>query len=210
MGKIIELINNFDSFFGIFVPGAVCIWFYTKLSLKKYEAQVYFIMSIAVGYFVQLLARDYIVPALTLKNIYAPLFPISLLLAVLIAFVYYKVKNSIFVRNVCVKTLGIESGDNLWTRLYDGKRGTATYIYLSNGKVVYGLLTSADNDYLTVIGHCTTSIEDADNDNDLIDDTILCIPMSKVDRFELLYTNDTSPYEKYNIKRFTGEKHKKK
>lgn len=75
---------------------------------------------------------------------------------------------------------------------------------------MFGLLTSADNDYITVIGHCTTSIEDADNDNNLIDDTVLCIPMSKVDRFELMYTNDTSPYEKYNIKRFLEEKHKKK
>ena len=50
MGKIIELINNFDSLFGIFIPGAVCVWFYTKLSLKKYEAQVYFIMSIRSVY----------------------------------------------------------------------------------------------------------------------------------------------------------------
>jgi hypothetical protein len=210
MGKIIELINNFDSLFGIFIPGAVCVWFYTKLSLKKYEAQVYFVMSIAIGYIIQWFVYNHLVMPLLVYNVHVSSFALSLVFAIALAFVYYKVKNSFFVRSICVKVFGIESGDNLWTRLYDGKRGTAAYIYLSNGKVVFGLLTSADNDYLTVIGHCTTSIEDADDDNDLIDDTVLCIPMSKVDRFELMYTNDTSPYEKYNIKRFLGEKHKKK
>lgn len=210
MGKIIELINNFDSLFGIFIPGAVCVWFYTKLSLKKYEAQVYFVMSIAIGYIIQWFVYNRLVMPLLVYNVHISTFASSLVFAIAFAFAYYKVKNSFFVRNICVKVFGIESGDNLWTRFYDGKRGTAAYIYLSNGKVVFGLLTSADNDYLTVIGHCTTSIEDADDDNNLIDDTVLCIPMSKVDRFELMYTNDTSPYERYNIKRFLGEKHKKK
>lgn len=210
MGKITELINNFDSLFGIFIPGAVCVWFYTKLSLKKYEAQVYFVMSIAIGYIIQWFVYNHLVIPLLVYNVHISSFASNLVFAIAFAFVYYKVKNSFFVRNICVKVFGIESGDNLWTRFYDGKRGTAAYIYLSNGKVVFGLLTSADNDYITVIGHCTTSIEDADDDNDLIDDTVLCIPMSKVDRFELIYTNDTSPYEKYNIKRFLGEKHKKK
>lgn len=210
MGKITELINNFDSLFGIFIPGAVCVWFYTKLSLKKYEAQVYFVMSIAIGYIIQWFVYNHLVMPLLVYNVHISTFASSLVFAIAIAFVYYKVKNSFFVRNICVKVFGIESGDNLWTRFYDGKRGTATYIYLSNGKVVFGLLTSADNDYLTVIGHCTTNIEDADDDNNLIDDTVLCIPMSKIDRFELMYTNDTSPYEQYNIKRFLGEKHKKK
>lgn len=209
MGKIIELINNFDSLFGIFIPGAICVWFYTKLSLKKYEAQVYFVMSIAIGYIIQWFVYNHLVMPLLVYNVHISAFASSLVFAIAIAFVYYRVKNSFFVRNICVKVFGIESGDNLWTRFYDGKRGTAAYIYLSNGKVVFGLLTSADNDYITVIGHCTTSIEDADNDNNLIDDTVLCIPMSKVDRFELMYTNDTSPYEKYNIKRFLEEKHKK-
>ena len=210
MGKISELINNFDSLFGIFIPGAVCVWFYTKLSLKKYEAQVYFVMSIAIGYIIQWFVYNHLVIPLLVYNVHISSFASNLVFAIAFAFVYYKVKNSFFVRNICVKVFGIESGDNLWTRFYDGKRGTAAYIYLSNGKVVFGLLTSVDNDYITVIGHCTTSIEHADDDNDLIDDTVLCIPMSKVDRFELIYTNDTSPYEQYNIKRFLGEKHKKK
>lgn len=214
MDKIIELINNFDSLFGIFIPGAICVWFYTKLSLKKYEAQVYFIMSIAIGYIIQWFTHAFVIAPLNTHNIYTSAFIPSLIWAVAFAFVYYKVKNSFIVRNICAKVFGIESGDNLWTRFYDGKRGTATYIYLSNGKVIYGLLTSADNDYLTVIGHATAGSPDGDDMNkavkNLIEDSVLCIPMSKVDRFELLYTNETSPYEKYNIKRFIGEKHKKK
>lgn len=208
MGKIIELINNFDSLFGIFIPGAVCVWFYTKLSLKKYEAQVYFIMSIAIGYIIQWFVYNSLVVPLLVYNVHISSFASSLVLAIILAFVYYKVKNSFFVRNICVKVFGIESGDNLWTRLYDGKRGTAVYIYLSNGKIIFGLLTSADNDYLTVVGHCTS--DTVESDEPLVEDSVMCIPMSKVDRFELIYTNNTSPYEQYNIKRFLGEKHKKK
>lgn len=208
MGKIIELINNFDSLFGIFIPGAICVWFYTKLSLKKYEAQVYFIMSIAIGYIIQWFVYNHLVMPLLVYNVHISSFALSLVFAIAFAFVYYKVKNSFFVRNICVKVFGIESGDNLWTRFYDGKRGTAVYVYLSNGKIIFGLLTSADNDYLTVVGHCTS--DTVESDEPLIEDSVLCIPMSKVDRFELLYTNETSPYEKYNIERFIGEKHKKK
>lgn len=208
MGKIIELINNFDSLFGIFIPGAVCVWFYTKLSLKKYEAQVYFIMSIAIGYIIQWFVYNHLVMPLLVYNVQISSFASSLVFAIAFAFVYYKVKNSFFVRNICVKVFGIESGDNLWTRFYDGKRGTAVYIYLSSGKIIFGLLTSADNDYLTVVGHCTS--DTVESDKPLVEDSVLCIPMSKVDRFELIYTNDTSPYERYNIKRFLGEKHKKK
>lgn len=208
MGKIIELINNFDSLFGIFIPGAVCVWFYTKLSLKKYEAQVYFIMSIAIGYIIQWFVYNHLVIPLLVYNVHISSFASSLVFAIALAFVYYKVKNSFFVRNICVKVFGIESGDNLWTRFYDGKRGTVVYVYLSNGKIIFGLLTSADNDYLTVVGHCTS--DKVDSNEPLVEDSVLCIPMSKVDRFELIYTNDTSPYEQYNIKRFLGEKHKKK
>lgn len=34
-----ELVNNVETLFNVFVPGALCVWFYTKLSLKKIEYQ---------------------------------------------------------------------------------------------------------------------------------------------------------------------------
>ena len=167
-------------------------------------------MSIAIGYIIQWFTHAFVIVPLNAHNIYISAFIPSLILAVAFSFVYYKVKNSFIVRNICVKVFGIESGDNLWTRFYDGKRGTVAYIYLSNGKVIYGLLTSADNDYLTVVGHATAGSSDGDDMNkaveNLIEDSVLCIPTSKIDRFELIYTNGASPYEQYNIKRFIGEK----
>ena len=204
MNKIIELINNFDSFFGIFVPGAVCVWFYTKLSLKKYEAQVYFIMSIAIGYLIQMLMGLYAGSRFYVADLY---FPVSLAVAVIVAFLYYRVKNSFWTRNICTKILGIESGDNIWTRFYDGN-GTVVYAYLTNGKVVCGIVSSVDNDYMTLVCHTTADSsdeKDMDKATDRFNDkTVLCIPMSKIDRFELTYSNDDSKYKKQNLTKFLG------
>lgn len=50
MTEIVKLINSIDTLFNVFVPGAICVWFYMKLSLKKIEYQGYLILSIAVGF----------------------------------------------------------------------------------------------------------------------------------------------------------------
>lgn len=37
MTEITKLINNIETLFNVFVPGALCVWCYMKLSLKKIE-----------------------------------------------------------------------------------------------------------------------------------------------------------------------------
>ena len=54
MTEIVKLINSIDTLFNVFVPGAICVWFYMKLSLKKIEYQGYLILSIAVGFVLKL------------------------------------------------------------------------------------------------------------------------------------------------------------
>ena len=50
MTEVIKLINNVETLFNVFVPGALCVWFYTKLSLKKIEYQGFLALSIALGF----------------------------------------------------------------------------------------------------------------------------------------------------------------
>ena len=197
--KITELINNFDSLFAYFVPGAICVWVYTRLAMKKIEYAAYVIISISLGYLFKHFVDGYAPQCLVAV---VPSALLYVLFGVICGILFYLVKNSFAVRKFFAHFLSVETSDNIWTKFFDTKRGTKALVFTKDGKVIYGKLSSADDDYLVLIHHCT--VDDIDTlEEDVktkrVDETVLCIKMSEVERFELIYMDDNSPYMKFNI-----------
>lgn len=196
--KVAELINNFDSLFAYFVPGAICIWVYTRLSMKKIEYAAYVIISISLGYIFKHFVDGYI-PQCMFNFIPAAL--LYVILGIICAILFYRIKNSFLARKFFSKVLSVETSDNLWTRFFDTKGGTKAVVYMKDGTVIYGKLTSADDTYLTLTRHCNAkSVYDIPKALEhRRDKTVLCIKMSEVQRFEMLYMDGDSPYKEFNV-----------
>lgn len=204
MTEIIKLINNVETLFNVFVPGALCVWFYTKLSIKKIEYQGFLALSIAFGFTIKYCV-DYIDHLLGRWVIIGfPIVIVYVFVGLVGASVFYKAKNSILVRKWFGKHLGYDTGDNIWTRHIDFHGQTDARLYMDDGSYIYGTIESVDNDYIVLTYHATASEPvgkemDAAVDN-LNDDTAMCIPMSHVKRFEFMYDNLDSETAKYVLR----------
>lgn len=197
--KITELISDFDSLFSYFVPGAICVWVYTRLSMKKIEYAAYIIISISLGYLFKNFVDGY-APQCLITIVPSALLYVAL--GVICGTLFYLIKNSFLARKFFTHFLSVETADNIWTKFFDTKRGTKILIFTKDGKVIYGKLSSADDDYLVIIHHCTADSADAIPTaltTNRVDGTVLCVKMSEVERFELMYMDGNSPYQKFNI-----------
>lgn len=197
--KITELISDFNSLFSYFVPGAICVWVYTRLSMKKIEYAAYVIISISLGYLFKNFVDGY-APQCLITVVPSAL--LYVVLGFICGILFYLIKNSFPARKFFAHFLSVETADNIWTKFFDTKRGTKILVFTKDGKVIYGKLSSADDDYIVVIHHCTANSAD-DIPTALkehrVDGTVLCIKMSEVERFELMYMDNNSPYQKFNI-----------
>ena len=203
MTEIIKLINNIETLFNIFVPGALCVWCYTKLSLKKIEYQGYLVLSIALGFVIKYIV-DYIDKFLgRFVNIDFPIAIVYVVVGIFGAIIFYKSKNSIWVRGKLSKLFGIESGDNVWTRHLD-PCGNLITLHIDDGTYILGRFENADDEYITLTDYCfatTPAGKDMDeaSENPYLD-AIVCVPVSHVKRFEILYSNLNSKTAKYVLR----------
>ena len=199
MTEIVKLINSIDTLFNVFVPGAICVWFYMKLSLKKIEYQGYLILSIAVG-FVLKYTVDYLDRILPFVVVGFPIVLAYVLLGLLAAAAFYKVKNSVWARKIMVNILGVEPSDNIWTRHFDS-HGNLMMLNMDDGSHILGKLETADDEYITLTYHCSAKSKSGKDMDDAAKNantgSVLCIPMSRVKSFEFLYCDRNSAMAKY-------------
>ena len=118
-----KLLNDVDTLFNIFVPGALCVWFYTKLALKKLEFQSYFVISFVVGFVVKHFSDTMATAIPVVYSVSSP-FLIYIVVALLLAAIYYHCKNALWARKLGTKLFGVDTADNVWTRHIDFKCGT--------------------------------------------------------------------------------------
>ena len=204
MTEIIKLINNVETLFNVFVPGALCVWFYTKLSIKKIEYQGFLALSIAFGFTIKYCV-DYIDHLLGKWVIVGfPIVIVYVLVGLISAAAFYKAKNSLCVRRWFSKYLSYDTGDNIWTRHMDFKGQTDARLCMDDGSYIYGTIENVDNDFIVLTYHAISSERIGKEMDaavrDLEDETALCIPMSRVKRFEFMYDNLDSETAKYVLR----------
>ena len=98
MTEVIKLINNVETLFNVFVPGALCVWFYTKLSLKRIEYQGFLALSIALGFTIKYCVDyiDYLLGNFVIVGF--PIVVVYVIVGILCAAIFFKAKNSVKVR----------------------------------------------------------------------------------------------------------------
>lgn len=187
-----------EEILNIFLPGVVCIYVYDTLAMKRYPLQTYTVAGAIIGTVIKF-AVDWVNGMVS--NYFKsdiPIFIAYIIFAAIVGFLYYVVKNSMWFRKVCADELNIDPADNFWKMHIDFKKDTLVILYLSSGKVVSGIIQSADDDYITLRNHVTTDkayddvmIESMKHPNTA---TLMCVPVKNVARFEIGYKNDS----KYN------------
>lgn len=203
MTEIIKLINNVETLFNIFVPGAICVWCYSKLSLRKMEYQGYLTLSIAIGFVIKYCVdyADHLLGRFTIAGF--PIIVVYVLVGIIGAIVFYKGKNSICVRRNVSKLLGVDSGDNVWTRHLDPE-GNLLTLHMDDGTYILGLFENADDEYITLTNYCyakTPAGKDMDEAAQKpYTDAVLCVPAKRVKQFEILYPNPESKTAKYVLR----------
>ena len=199
-----ELVNNVETLFNVFVPGALCVWFYTKLSLKKIEYQGFLSLSIAFGFTIKYIIdyADHLLGRFTIKGF--PIVVVYIVTGIVCSALFYKIKNSIPVRKWFSNHLGYDIGDNIWTRHIDFSGQTDVMLHMDDGTYIYGTIENADNDYIVLTYHATATDRNGDKMDEAVshlnDDTALCVPMSHVKRFEFMYDNLDSETAKYVLR----------
>lgn len=197
MTELIKLINNVAMLFSVFVPGVLCVSTYTKLALKKLEYQGFLALSISIGFVIKYIV-DYIDDMLNKIGLVVHGFPIVVvysIVGVVSAIAYYKIKNHVWTRWKMSNFLGVDSGDNIWTRHIDTEGGTNVLLYLDDGTYILGRLENADDDYITLNSHCSAQSPDGKDMDEAAKnpiDTVMCVPMHHIKRFEFLYENKQS------------------
>lgn len=85
----------------------------------------------------------------------------------------------------------IETGDNFWTRFLDMNARNNVVLHLNNGKVLFGVICSADNELIVLTDHC---LANSDSEDDIqkafshvFDRSIHCVPTKNVTSMELYY-----------------------
>lgn len=197
-----KLLNDVDTLFNIFVPGALCVWFYTKLALKKLEFQSYFVISFVVGFVVKHFSDTMATAIPVVYSVSSP-FLIYIVVALLLAAIYYHRKNALWARKLGTKLFGVDTADNVWTRHIDFKCGTEILAYLDDGTYVMGNIENADEQYLVLTYHATATDaygEDMEKQSRYLTPTALCIPMEHIKRWEFAYKDSTSPLAKFVLR----------
>ena len=92
------------------------------------------------------------------------------------------------------KLTGLSSNENIWVKTINWGKDNYIAIHLSDGSIYTGIIYSIDRDWIIL-----KSYDDDKNSNasDEIDYKILCIPISKIERFERSYIDDEEMKKKF-------------
>ena len=177
-----DLLEILPSLLSYFIPGAVAIELYDILFLKKQEHTAFTFWSVVLSYIIKLVADSiWNNPQNSLGNIAISIIA-PLLFYFLSRFKLFGI-DSIF---------GVTTSSNIWLKVLDFDENNYIVAHLIDGKSYIGTIYSVDNDWLILKDYYSA---DGKSDNDC--KQILCIPTSKIDRFEYAYDKDSKKLKEF-------------
>lgn len=193
MTELSPLTNNIPVLFSIFISGAVCITMFSRLALKKFSYIGFFFRSVTLG----LVIKHFVDWIISHIEFHISIFNQTVICSIVgcaFAILYFMLKNHVWVRWKAAKYFGVDTADNIWTRHIDPEGRTYMLLYLDDGTYTLGCIENADDDYITLSRHCSANAIDEvlDKESERPTDSIICVPMSHVKRFEFLYKNKDS------------------
>lgn len=173
--SLIEVLPDLLSYF---IPGATSILIYNFLFLKKIEHSELLFWSVIISYltkiFSEYLATERLVPI------------IHIIICIFLPLIWFGL-NRIGFLNWLSKKTGLNDTENIWLKTIDFDNDNYIWLHLSDGKEYYGIVHSVDSKWLIL-----KSYDNADSEKEQkeINYQILCIPTSKIERFEMSYEDN--------------------
>ena len=201
MNTVQALISSVDLLFHVFVPGALCVWCYRWLDMKKMSDQMFFVLSVAIGYLIKSSVDyfDAVFWSIAIKGF--PLVLAYVIFGLLYAVVFFKLKNWLPVRKLFSNVLGVETAGNIFTRHFDDEEGILIKVFTNDGNIFYGSPENLDDEYITIMKYVISRTDSKEAWSKSVDtfknDSVLCIPRSNVNRFEFIYPNVKSDAAKF-------------
>mgnify|MGYP007081941776 CR=1 FL=1 len=199
-----EIKMTVEEIINVFLPGIVCVAVYDELANKNYKLQTYTVAGIIVGMVIKSLI-DGVNNLILNTGFYTgfPIFVVYVIAALVAGVSYFKAKNCITTRKFMSNHFRVDTGDNFWLKNFDLDNGTCVILYLGNKDVVQGVVQSVDDDYITLVSHCSADNAYGDTMKDSIkstnEKTVLCVPMKNVVKFEIYYLSDND-FSKFAFK----------
>lgn len=199
-----EIKMTVEEIINVFLPGIVCVAVYDGLANKNYKLQTYTVAGIIVGMVIKSLI-DGVNNLILNTGFYTgfPIFVVYVIAALVAGVSYFKAKNCITTRKFMSNHFRVDTGDNFWLKNFDLDNGTCVILYLGNKDVVQGVVQSVDDDYITLVSHCSADNAYGDTMKDSIkstnEKTVLCVPMKNVVKFEIYYLSDND-FSKFAFK----------
>ena len=201
MSTVQALISSVDLLFHVFVPGAISVWCYRWIDMKKMSDQMFFVLSVAMGYLIKSTVDyfDSVFWSIAIKGF--PLVFSYVAFGLFCSVVFFKLKNWIPVRKFFSNVLGVETAGNIFTRHFDSANGNYIKVFMENGDIFYGSPENLDDEYITIMKYAVSKVDSqeawAAAMKSKKTNTVLCIPMSNVNRFEFIYPNVKSDAAKF-------------
>lgn len=204
MNTVQALINSVDLLFHVFVPGALCVWCYRWLDMKKMSDQMFFVLSVAIGYLIKSSVDYYDSVFWSIATKGFPLVLAYVMFGLLYAIIFFKLKNWFPVRKLFSNILGVETAGNIFTQHFDPNEGVFMKVFMKDGNIFYGKPQNLDDEYISMTDYLTSNMDSDDAWEKALDthknDAVLCIPMQNVNRFEFIYPNPKSDAARFILR----------
>ncbi len=180
-----DLISVLPDFLSYFIPGATCLIIYNFLFLKKSDHDKFLFWSIIISYTSKIFIDTFIHSRfnLFLHAIFCIFAPILL----------FGVKR-IGIGDWFDRITGLSSEENIWLKTINWGNDNYIALHLSDNSIYTGIIYSVDRDWIILKSY---DDDKESNSGDEIDYKILCIPIPKIERFEMSYVDDDKMKKKF-------------
>lgn len=188
-----ELIEVLPDLLPYFIPGAITLAICDFIFLNKQDHTTFLFWSVIVSYIIKILIDACITTQF--NNI------IYLIVCVLIPFILYGLKR-IGVIDWTLSIFRLSDIRNIWLSTLDLDGCNYVILYLSDGTRYRGLIESADNNWVILTDYDkmdqpTPKDKQNSSTTDESCQKIICIPMTKVERFEMTYDDGSEMLKKF-------------
>lgn len=187
----IEVLPDLLSYF---IPGAVSILIYNFLFLKKIEHTELLFWDIIISYLTKIISEAIVPEQFTSVA--------HILFCVFLPLIWFAL-NRVGVLSWFSKKTRLNDTENIWLRTIDFEKDNYIWLHLSDGKEYYGIVYSVDSNWIILKSYDVYN--DSKNKNEQKSEQeqkdvyyqILCVPTSKIERFEISYEDNDKMKKKF-------------
>ena len=198
--SIKDLLPLVPDLIDLFLSGLLFLLVYGWLNAKKYDMSLLIIWSLFISYIIKAFyeAIPFKLNAVTASFIY-------IITGVLLAIICTRLKQTAFTKNILLHINRKSANDDIFDNVIDYDKKTFMRVYLKNSKFYYlGRFLfreeKGNDSWICLVEYSTV---DKETDDEIYDPeksnlkSSVVIPLSNVERIELIYENDSKVWKEF-------------